>query len=108
MQISNIIRHLNTLKIVQESINWFEDFPEQLWEDYLCSCYRKTTISGESNYNGYKMVDTSIDVFDLPVGALGVEYVSRNLNGFYDLSDIKHVLKFYELIKISTETYIIR
>ena len=55
MQISNIIRHLNTLKIVQESINWFEDFPEQLWEDYLCSCYRKTTISGESNYNGYKM-----------------------------------------------------
>lgn len=100
-----IIEKLNNLKITQESIEFLEDLPEDIYEKYFEST---TIVENVLDVEKHRWYETSISVYKLPEGFLGVRSITDVVGENNSVEDMFHRLKFFEMEPIQTTTYIIK
>ena len=87
-----IIIELNNLKILQKSIEFTEDLPQYIYELYF-----KHELANSIDVEKHRWYETSITVFTVPEGILGVRSVTDICGETNEVIDILHILKFLEM-----------
>ena len=107
MQIQELVKKLNGLKITQTSY----DVLEQLYEDDILTSeeFRAIEIvASEINRDQRRWYDLSTTVYKLPSGDfLGIRSVS-DVKGNTEYQDVGHVITFMEMEEVPTVTYRIK
>ena len=104
-----IVKQLNNLKIVQKSIDFLEDLPQDIYERF----FEGNEVDGELDVDKHRWYETSVSVFridDAPISPsyLGVRSVTDLFSEQSSVSDMFYTLEFFEMEPIITTTYKIK
>ena len=102
--IKEIIEELNSLKIIQKSM----DFTEDLDQDILDKYFTNNCVEELLDVDKHRWYETSIQVYALPDGFLGVRCVTDTQGESVEVPDIFWTLEFFEMRQIETVSYIIK
>lgn len=100
--IEELIDKLNNLKILQKSIDWREDVPDDIWFKYL---EEAEYLDLEPDIDKHRHYELSTDIFKINDKYLGVRRISMLYSEMSDCEDIHHTLEFFEVKQIKTITY---
>lgn len=100
--IKELIKKLNDLSIYQNSYDFLEDIPEEIYKEYF---EQIDTVESELSVSKHRWYETSITVFEYEGGFFGVESVTDLFSESMDYSDCSHILKFFEMEAIEITSY---
>jgi hypothetical protein len=103
MNFEELLTKLNSLDIIQKSICWIEDLPEDLYDKEFDSSY--TELINEINIDKHRHYELSTDVILIKGRILGIRYVSNLYSEQSSCSDIYHTLEFFEMKEVQTISY---
>jgi len=93
----------NNLKIHQESIDFTEDIPEHIYDQCFKNC-----IAEGLKVDKHRWYETTLAVYKLNEGLLGVVSVTDLFSEQSSVDDIYHTLQFYEVEEVPSITYKIK
>ena len=104
-----LIQQLNDLKIVQKSIDFLEDLPQDVYERF----FEGNEVDSLLDVDKHRWYETSISVFridDAPISPsyLGVCSITDVVGENNCVEDMYHTLEFFEMEPIITTTYKIK
>jgi len=97
------LKVLNNLNITQESIDWIEDLPEKVYEDYLEGV---KTVAQNLDVDTHRWYETSIEVFEIDGRFIGVRKISNIFSEMSEVLDMYWTLEFFEMKPVETVTYV--
>lgn len=97
-----LVDKLNNLKILQKSIDWVEDIPEDIWKEYFEFSDRLDMELDVDKRRHYKL---STDVYKINDKYLGVRRISNLYSEMSSCEDIYWTLQFFEMKQIKRITY---
>lgn len=104
--IAQLVEKLNSLKILQTSIDWVEDIPEDLYNQYFKDL---TGIASGINVDKHRWYELALEVVVLPdIGFIGVTAIQDLSSENSSCEDIYHHLKFHEVQEYTTSTWKIK
>jgi len=95
-----LVEYLNSLKILQKSSH-DEDIPEDIWNEY----FDGNGVTGGLNINKHRWYETSIDVYKINDGFIGVNSVTDCFSEQSSIEDMFWTLDFFEMQEIMKPTY---
>jgi hypothetical protein len=96
-----IIEELNNLNIIQTSIDFEENIPEEIYEKYFSS----NPLKQELDIDKHRWYETGVSVWKLNEGFLGVRSVTNIYSESSSVEDMFWNLIFFEMEEIQTITY---
>lgn len=97
-----LIDKLNNLKIIQKSIDWIEDIPEDIYKEYF---EYGDSITEELDVDKHRHYELSTDVYMIKGKYLGIRRISNLYSEMSSCEDIYHTLEFFEMKQTHTITY---
>ena len=101
--IKEIIEELNSLKIIQKSMDFTEDLDQDILDKYFTNCVKELL-----DVDKHRWYETSIQVYELPDGFLGVRCVTDTQGESAEVQDMFWTLKFFEMDQIQVISYIVK
>ena len=99
-----LIQKLNDLKILQTSIDWLEDIPTNIYDEYIDSEYE--TLEDGVDLEKHRWYETSVTAFKLGNQIIGVRSVTDVFSESMDVSDCSEYLEFFEMKSVGKVTYV--
>ena len=96
-----MIKELNNLQILQTSIDWQEDIPEDLYDKYFLSSEEVAQVNTDK-HRWYELCDTVLRIEDK---LIGVQHICDVYSENMLVSDCFHHLVFFEMEEIITKSY---
>ena len=90
-----LYKKLESLDIIQTSIDWVEDLPDEIWEEY--STELTNPVDEDLDIDQHRWYATSISVYEIEGEYLGVEHVSVVFSESMNVEDCYHTLEFYKM-----------
>lgn len=100
---NDIIQELNDLKILQTSLEWVEDLPEEIWLKYFEG---NQFVNDELDVEKHRWYHLATSITKIGNQFLGVRYISEIKSELMDCGDIHHHLEFFEMLEVIKPTYI--
>lgn len=97
-----LLEKLSNIKIVQKSIDWTEDIPDDIWDDYFKD---NQIIMPEMDVDRHRHYETSICVIKIFDRLLGIQNISNIYSEMSSASDMYHTLKFFEMEEVPSVIY---
>lgn len=97
---NNIINELNNLKILQKSIDFIEDIPEDIYNNYF-----HKLVQDELFIDKHRWYELSISVYEYNDLYIGVKHISNVYSEKSSVDDMYHTLHFYEMEPIQVTTF---
>ena len=101
-----LFEELSKLVITQKSMDWAENIPDDIWDQWFDSSYNEVAYG--LNIDTHRWYETSITVIRIYNDFLGIEYVSNLFSESSDVDDICHTIKFHKMEEIQTTSYKIK
>ena len=99
-----LIEHLNGLKIIQKSIDFEEDLPNDIYEKYFSG----RPLETEMDIDKHRWYETGISVWETEKGLLGVRSVTNIYSENSSVEDMFWELMFFEIESFVTTSYKIK
>ena len=96
-----VLEKLNGLKILQKSIDFLEDLPEDIYKKYFLN-----DLDNNLEVDKHRWYETSISIFDIGIGYLGVRSVTDVNSENSEVEDMHYTLEFFEMEQITKISYI--
>ena len=103
LSIGAIIELLNKLNLTQENTHWMEDLPHDIWESLFEDKFKE--LKSGLYVDKHRWYETSVSVYALADGILGVRSVSGLFSEQMTVDDVFWSLKFFEMEEITTTSY---
>jgi hypothetical protein len=103
-KITEIVEKLNNLKILQKSM----EFTENLDEETMRAYFVENAVEELLDVDKHRWYETSIAVWELPQGYLGVRSVTDVVGESNSVEDMYWTLKFFEMEQIQAVSYKIK
>ena len=101
-----LLQKLNELKIIQKSMTWEEDIPEDIWKEYFMSNIKVLTCNlNPDTHRWYELSTSVISIYDR---FLGVESITNLFSESSSPEDCYVTLKFFEMKEIQITSYQIK
>lgn len=100
---NEMLKELNDLKIVQKTMSWEEDIPEDMWNKYFKDNIKFVKIN--LNPDAHRWYELSTSVVEMYNGFLGVESVTNLFSEEMSAEDCNVILKFFEMEQIQITSY---
>lgn len=97
----DILQKFTSLNLLQKSIDWEEDLPEELY-DLLDEM---VVVADNLNIDKHRWYETCITVFQYGGRFMGVEHICDSYSENQEIADCFHHLKFFEMKQQKIETY---
>jgi hypothetical protein len=97
-----LIEKLNALQIDQESYEWTEDLPDDIYNEYFTDIEE---VASELDIDKHRWYETSVSVYKIGDEFLGVESVTDVFSESMGYSDCGHTLNFFEMEEFVTISY---
>ena len=101
--IKEIIEELNSLKIIQKSMDFTEDLDQDILDKYFTNCVKELL-----DVDKHRWYETSIQVYELPDGYLGVQCITDVVGESNSVEDMFWTLRFFEMDQIQVISYIVK
>lgn len=98
---NTIIKELNDLKIVQKSLDYLEDLPEEIYKKYFEN--KGCVYSGD--VDKHRWYETSVEVYKVDGVLIGVCAVTDCFSEQSEVQDMFHTLRFFEMEEYTTISY---
>lgn len=102
-EVKDLIRKLNELDIIQTSFGWFEDLPDDIWEEYFKDNHQP--VETGLNIDTHRWYETALNVYPVGDSFIGVQFVHNVFSESTELIDIFWTLRFYEMEPHTVTTY---
>lgn len=102
--LKELVDHLNELNLTQTSGTWEEDIPPEIWENYIKYTITHAMADG-LDVDTHRWYETSISVYKVLDGFLGVRYLTNLFSESMDWEDCYHTLQFFEMEEIQITSY---
>ena len=103
LTIGAIIELLNNLKLTQQSMDWMEDLPDEVWKNVLEGKCKE--LCHWLDVDKRRWYETSISVYAIADGIFGVRKVSDLSSEQMTVGDVYRTLEFFEMEEVKTITY---
>ena len=100
---NELLKELQTLNIIQTSIDWAEDLPEQIWNDYFKGNFKQLTSGLDTDTR--RWYETSISVIEIYGKFLGIKHISNLFSESSSCEDCYVTIKFFEMEPIQIISY---
>jgi hypothetical protein len=100
---NELFEQLQKLRIVQTSINWVEDLPEQIWNDHFKGNFKTLKNMLDIDQRGW--YETSITVIEIYGKLLGIRHVSNLYSENKSCEDYNVTIEFFEMEEIMIKSY---
>lgn len=99
----NLLERLSKLKITQESYDWVEDLPTDIWEGY----FKDEIIVAQCNLDADtpRWHETSVSVTQIFDRFIGVRSVTNIFSEMMGWGDCYHTLRFFEMEEVQITSY---
>ena len=101
--IKEVIEELNSLKIIQKSMDFTEDLDQDILDKYFTNCVKELL-----DVDKHRWYETSIQVYELPDGYLGVQCITDVVGESNSVEDMFWTLRFFEMDQIQVVSYIVK
>lgn len=95
-----IIEELNNLKILQKSMDFLEDLPEEVVDKYF-----EDYVTEGLEVDKHRWYETSLSVYKVEQGLIGVVSVTDLFSESSEVEDIFYTLQFHEVAEVPSITY---
>ncbi len=99
-----LLEKLNLSKITQTSIDWEENIPIEIWEEYLKGKEYSEVETG-LDVEKHRWYEISTTVVKVLGRYLGIEHISELYSEEMTTEDCYHTMRFYEMKEIQTISY---
>lgn len=96
---------LQKLDIIQTSGDWSEDLPEDIWTEWFKGSFKE--VAHNLGVSTHRWFETSISVFEIHGGLLGIEYITNMFSESQMYEDCYCKIGFHEMKPIQTVTYVV-
>ena len=102
----NLLEQLQKLKIEQNSIDWAENIPEDVWEEHFNGNFKE--VKTGLNVDTHRWYETSISVIEIYGGFIGIEHITNLFSESSSCSDCGVEIEFYEMEQVLQPTFKIK
>ena len=99
--IKEIIEELNSLKIIQKSMDFTEDLDQDILDEY----FTNNCVAELLDVDKHRWYETSTQVYELPDGYLGVQCITDVVVESNSVEDMFWELIFFEMEQVQTVSY---
>lgn len=101
-----LLEKLNSLKLIQELIDWEECLPEDIWKEHFENSTNYQSLVTGLEVDKHRHYETSISVIKIYGRFLGIQHVTDVYSEQMDVSDCYFEINFFEMAEKQTITYI--
>ena len=98
-----LLEELNKLKIMQDSIDWEECIPDDIWESEIKG--RVSPVASGLEVDTRRWYETSITVFKTRGRLMGVKHITNMFSEMGSCEDMGFTLRFFEMEEVPSVTY---
>lgn len=102
MNLQELIKHLNDLKI-QQNGSWDECIPAEIWYEYFQNKFE--VLKQGMNVDKHRWYELSDEAIEILGGIMIIESVTDTFGEMQTIKDCNHMLRFYEGEEIQTISY---
>jgi hypothetical protein len=102
-KLEEIIKELNDLRIIQKSMSWEEDIPEDTWNKYFKDNMKLVKVN--LNPDGHRHYELSTSVMEMYNGFLGVQSITNLFSESSSPEDCYVTLRFFEMEEVKIISY---
>jgi hypothetical protein len=93
INIGELVKKLNELKILQTSIDWQEDLPEE----YINLFEKFSTVTDELHIDRHRWYEAAVEILEYEEQLIAVKSVTNVYSESMDVRDCDHILEFFEV-----------
>jgi hypothetical protein len=101
---NELLEQLQGLKIVQTSMDWAENLPEQIWDDHFKGNFKP--IKNGLDVDQRRHYETSISVIEVYGKPLGIRHITNLYSESSSCEDCYVTIEFFEMKEVSVITYV--
>ena len=100
---NELLEELKNLNILQKSIDWAEDIPEEIWNKHFKGNFGQLQSGLDvDTHRWYEVSTTVIEIYD---GILGISHISNLFSEISSCEDVFRNLQFFEMKEITITSY---
>jgi len=100
---SELLEKLNSLKIIQKSMDWAECIPDEIWDQYLKDNFKE--LKSGINPDTHRWYETTISVIKIYDRMLGIRHISNLFSESSDCEDCYVKIEFFEMREVMAVSY---
>lgn len=98
-----LLEKLESLEIIQKSIDWAENIPDEIWKDYFENNYKM--LKSDLEVDKHRWYETSISVIEIYDNLLGIKHISNLYSESSSCEDCDVVIEFFTMKEVVDVTY---
>lgn len=100
---NELLEQLQGLKIVQTSMDWAENLPEQIWNDHFKGNFKQLKIG--LDVDTHRWYETSISVVEIYGKPLGIRHITNLFSESTSCGDCHVTIEFFEMEEVVVKSY---
>lgn len=100
---NELLEQLKELKIVQTSIDWAENLPEQIWNDHFNGNFKE--LKNGIDVDQRRHYETSISVIEIYEKPLGIRHITNLFSESSSCEDCYVTIEFFEMEEVTIKSY---
>lgn len=100
---NELLEQLQGLKIVQTSIDWAENLPEQIWNDHFKANFKE--LKNGLDVDQRRHYETSISVIEIYEKLLGIRHITNLYSESSSCEDCYVTIEFFEMEEVVVKSY---
>ena len=100
---NELLEQLQGLKIVQTSIDWAENLPEQIWNDHFKGNFKE--LKSGLDIDQRRHYETSISVIEIYGKPLGIRHITNLYSESSSCEDCYVTIEFFEMEEVTIKSY---
>lgn len=98
-----LIEKLNALKIIQKSMDWSENIPSEIWDEYFSKNH--ADVKYGLDVDTHRWYETSITVISIYGKLLGIRHISNLFSESSMCEDCFVTIHFFEMKEVQVTSY---
>ena|SRR5688572_10781869 len=101
--LSEIVKLLNELKIIQKKMDWAESLPDNVWKEHFFEQYEE--VKHNLDVDTHRWYETSVTVIKINDGLMGIRHITNMFSEQSDPEDIYFTMEFFEMEPVTVISY---
>lgn len=98
-----LLNELNELKIIQQSIDWAECLPENIWREHFENKFKQ--LASNLDPDTHRWYETSVSVVGIYDRILGIRHITNLFSESSSCEDCYVTIKFFEMQEVTIKSY---
>jgi hypothetical protein len=100
---NELLGKLNSLKIIQKEIDWAQNVPDEIWNEYFKDNFKQ--LKGGLYPDVHRWYETSVSVIEIYERLLGIKHITNLFSESSSCEDCYVTIEFFEMKEVAIKSY---